>query len=202
MKQSQYNLMFLIFFFVTSLCIWKVDNGVQEALNGVDMLIPYEILEEDNRVLKQINPKPHLINRTLDLSHEERNCLSLNVYWEARNQDTPGQVAVAFVTINRKLNKYFKNDVCEVVKQGYRKTHGSCAFSWFCDGLPDRPKERKAWEKAQQVSDWTIKNYYSQSEIYEDKPTHYHADYIKKPWWTKHMKRITQIGDHIFYSGV
>jgi hypothetical protein len=140
MKQSQYNLMFLIFFFVTSLCLWKVDNGVQQALNEVDMLIPFEILEEDNRVLKQINPKPHLINRTLDLSHEERNCLSLNVYWEARNQDTPGQIAVAFVTINRKLNKYFKNDVCEVVKQGYRKTHGSCAFSWFCDGLPDRPK--------------------------------------------------------------
>ena len=201
MKQSQYNLMFLIFFFVTSLCLWKVDNGVQQALNEVDMLIPYEILE-DNKVLKQINPKPHLISRTLDLSHEERNCLSLNVYWEARNQDTPGQIAVAFVTINRKLNKYFKNDVCEVVKQGYRKTHGSCAFSWFCDGLPDRPKERNAWEKAQQVSEWTIENYYSQSEIYEEKPTHYHADYIKKPWWTKHMKRITQIGDHIFYSGV
>ena len=202
MKQSQYNLMFLIFFFVTSLCLWKVDNGVQQALNEVDMLIPYEILEEDNRVLKQINPKPHLINQTLELSSEERNCLSLNVYWEARNQDIPGQIAVAFVTINRKLNKYFKDDVCEVVKQGYRKTHGSCAFSWFCDGLPDRPKERKAWEKAQQISEWTIENYYSHSEIYEDKLTHYHAVYIKKPWWTKHMKRITQIGDHIFYSGV
>ena len=201
MKQSQYNLMFLIFFFVTSLCLWKVDNGVQQALNEVDMLIPYEVGEQD-LVLKQINPKPHLISQTLDLSHEERNCLSLNIYWEARNQDIPGQIAVAFVTINRKLNKYFKNDVCEVVKQGYRKSRGSCAFSWFCDGLPDRPKEINAWEKAQQVSDWTIENYYSQSEIYEDKPTHYHADYIKKPWWTKHMKRITKIGDHIFYSGV
>jgi spore germination cell wall hydrolase CwlJ-like protein len=203
MKQSQYNLMFLIFFFVTSLCIWKVDNGVQEALNGVDMLIPYEVGEQD-LVLKQIQPKSNFIriNKSLDLSHEERNCLSLNIYWEARNQDTPGQVAVAFVTINRKLNKYFKNDVCEVVKQGYRKSRGSCAFSWFCDGLPDRPKERNAWLKAQQVSEWTIENYYSQSEIYEDKPTHYHADYIKKPWWTKHMKRITKIGDHIFYSGV
>ena len=128
--------------------------------------------------------------------------LSLNIYWESRNQDTPGQIAVAFVTINRKLNKYFKNDVCEVVKQGYRKRHGSCAFSWFCDGLPDRPKERKAWELAQEVSEWTIKNYYTQSEYYTEKPTHYHADYIKKPWWTKHMKRITKIGDHIFYSGV
>ena len=201
MKQSQYNLMFLIFFFVTSLCLWKVDNGVQQALNEVDMLIPYEVGEQD-LVLKQINPKPHLINQTLELSHEERNCLSLNIYWEARNQDIPGQIAVAFVTINRKLNKYFKDDVCEVVKQGYRKTHGSCAFSWFCDGLPDRPKERKAWEKAQQISEWTIENYYSHSEIYEDKLTHYHAVYIKKPWWTKHMKRITQIGDHIFYSGV
>jgi len=203
MKQSQYNLMFLIFFFVTSLCIWKVDNGVQEALNGVDMLIPFEVGEQD-LVLKQIQPKSNFIriNKSLDLSHEERNCLSLNIYWEARNQDTPGQVAVAFVTINRKLNKYFKNDVCEVVKQGYRKSRGSCAFSWFCDGLPDRPKERNAWLKAQQVSEWTIENYYSQSEIYEDKPTHYHADYIKKPWWTKHMKRITKIGDHIFYSGV
>jgi spore germination cell wall hydrolase CwlJ-like protein len=193
----------LILFFVTSLCLWKVDNGVQQALNEVDMLIPYEIGEQD-LVLKQIQPKPNFIriNKSLDLSNEERNCLSLNIYWESRNQDTPGQIAVAFVTINRKLNKYFKNNVCEVVKQGYRKRHGSCAFSWFCDGLPDRPKERKAWEKAQQVSEWTIENYHTQSEIYEDKPTHYHADYIKKPWWTKHMKRITKIGDHIFYSGV
>jgi spore germination cell wall hydrolase CwlJ-like protein len=204
MKQSQYNLMFLIFFFVTSLCLWKVDSGVQQALNEVDMLIPYEVGEQD-LILKQILPNPKFIDRTekvLSLSEEETHCLALNVYWEARNQDTPGQIAVAFVTINRKLNKHFKNTVCEVIKQGYRKKHGSCAFSWFCDGLSDRPKDKKAWKHAQRIAEWTIEYYYTQSEIYTEKPTHYHADYIKQPWWAKNMKRITKIGDHIFYAGV
>jgi len=204
MNQGQYNLMFLIFFFITSVCLWKVDSGVQKALNEVDMLIPFEVEDETKGlVLRQIQPKKYAVkNQILDLSKEESNCLALNVYFEARNQDTPGQIAVAFVTINRKLNRYFKNDICEVVKQGYKKRRGSCAFSWYCDGVSDRPKDRTAWAYSKKVTKWAVDNYYTQLDYYSEKPTHYHADYIKKPWWTKDMKRIVKIGNHIFYSGV
>jgi spore germination cell wall hydrolase CwlJ-like protein len=207
MNQSRYNLMFLIFFILTSLCLWKVDIGVQKALKEVhdlNMQIPLEG-EQQGLVLKQTQPKQKVLvkkKKRLVLSKEETNCLALNVYFEARNQDTPGQIAVAFVTINRKLNKYFKNDICEVVKQGYRKRQGSCAFSWYCDGVSDRPKDKVAWSYSKQVTKWAVENYYTQLDYYSEKPTHYHADYIKKPWWTKDMKRIVKIGNHIFYSGV
>ena len=201
MKQSQYNLMFLIFFFVTSLCLWKVDSGVKQLYNERARILT----ETEHKSILQSNIQTKLIVReykSLTLTEKERNCLALNVYFEARNQDTPGQIAVAFVTINRKLNKYFKNDVCEIVKQGYKKDRKSCAFSWYCDGVSDRPRDNSAWKMANRVANWTIENYYTQLEYYTDKPTHYHADYIKKPWWTKDMKRVAKIGNHIFYAGV
>ena len=45
-------------------------------------------------------------------------CLALNVYHEAKNQSTIGQIAVAQVTMNRVYDERYPNNVCDVVKQG------------------------------------------------------------------------------------
>jgi len=50
-------------------------------------------------------------------------CLALNVYFEARNQDTDGQILVAEVTMNRVADDRFPDEVCAVVWQNK-------AFSW------------------------------------------------------------------------
>ena len=71
-------------------------------------------------------------------------CLALNVYHEARNEPMNGMYAVASVVINRVQDDRWPNNVCAVVKDGYRKDSVKCQFSWYCDGKTDRPKEDRA----------------------------------------------------------
>ena len=72
-------------------------------------------------------------------------CLSLNVYFEARNQPVAGQVAVAQVTMNRVADPRYPDTVCEVV-------YDHKQFSWYWDGKSDRPVEEEAWEQAQLIA--------------------------------------------------
>ena len=62
-------------------------------------------------------------------------CLALNIYHEARDQTTAGQLAVAEVTLNRVEHGSFPNSVCDVGKQGEKDNYGNmergrCQFSW------------------------------------------------------------------------
>ena len=133
---------------------------------------------------------------------EALTCLALNIYWEARNQSTMGQVAVAQVTMNRVIDERFPDSVCEVVTQGEHYTwnpdipiKNKCQFSWYCDGKSDEPKDMDAWEKARLIALGTYK-----SGVYDlvDGSTHYHAVYVLPDWHTS-KQYIMRIDDHIFY---
>lgn len=115
-------------------------------------------------------------------------CLAINIYWEARNQNVSGQLAVAQVTMNRVNDSRYPDNVCEVVYD-YKQ------FSWYWDGKPDRPKNKKAWEKAMMVASAVLDGS-GHTEL--QGVTHYHAVYIQ-PYWQSHMTMITMIGDHVFY---
>ena len=117
-------------------------------------------------------------------------CLALNIYFEARNEDFAGQVAVAEVTLNRVENPKFPNNVCDVVKQ--RKQ-----FSWFWDGKSDKPREAKAWERAVNIAELMIEDRDYITVVGKD-ATHYHATYVD-PYWKPTVHKIAQIGNHIFY---
>ena len=45
-------------------------------------------------------------------------CLAQNIYFEARDQPTVGQLAVASVVLNRVHDDRWPNTVCEVVREG------------------------------------------------------------------------------------
>ena len=49
---------------------------------------------------------------------EELECMTKNIYFEAKNQPLMGQLAVALVVMNRVGDKRFPNTICEVVQQG------------------------------------------------------------------------------------
>lgn len=115
-------------------------------------------------------------------------CLSLNVYWEARNQDIAGQLAVAQVTMNRVKDERWPNNVCEVV-------YDHKQFSWYWDGKSDIPKEEKAWETAMMIASAAMDGT-GHSDLQE--VTHYHAIY-SKPYWKDYMTKVAEIGDHVFY---
>ena len=78
-------------------------------------------------------------------------CLALNIYFESRNQPIEGQVAVSQVVLERVKSDKYPSTVCEVVFQGPTYSwsvnypiRDRCQFSWYCDGLSDKPKDKTA----------------------------------------------------------
>lgn len=85
----------------------------------------------------------------------ESHCLSLALYYEARNESTEARIGLAKVIISRVKSRQYPNTVCGVV---YQNAHlrGQCAFSFACDGLHERPQNLVAWKKAQLLSQRTL----------------------------------------------
>ena len=139
---------------------------------------------------------------------QEISCLATNIYFEARNQDMRGQMAVGHVVMNRVKDERFPKSVCEVVLQGptrpswkdksihYPVRH-RCQFSWYCDGAADKihPKDGNVFEL---INSMAFKIYHGQFTDFTGGATHYHADYVSPEW--RHTKTKTIIvGNHIFY---
>ena len=121
-------------------------------------------------------------------------CLALAVYYEARSEPMLGQVAVAEVVLNRTESSRYPDDVCDVVTQGGTVRH-RCQFSYYCDGKPETPLNRRAWRRAVAIAKLT-RNGVTSANL--DDATHYHATYVA-PYWGAHFKHVRTIGSHIFY---
>lgn len=117
-------------------------------------------------------------------------CLSMNIFFEARNQSLAGQVAVAQITMNRVASPDYPDTVCGVVNQ-YKQ------FSWYWDGKSDVPQEKAAWDRAQMVAIGVLAGS-GHADLMDVNITHYHAVYVQ-PYWTKSMQLVAKIDDHIFY---
>jgi len=134
---------------------------------------------------------PHAVadgDRSLD-------CLTLNVYWEARSEPPLGQLADAAVTLNRVDHPAFPDDVCAVVFDGGEWPRHRCQFSWWCDGKSDRPRDVAAWRTARAAAEKVLTGRYRD-------PTGgalwYHADYVRPPW-ADILSPVTRIGRHVYY---
>ena len=127
-------------------------------------------------------------------------CLALNIYWEARNQDIVGQLAVGQVVMNRVRDKRYPDTPCKVVmqgpvyKSGYPVRH-RCQFSWYCDGKSDKATEQESFKQAYFLSKLIIQGEFRDVT---NGATHYHANYVF-PDWIESKTFTTQIGDHLFY---
>lgn len=121
-------------------------------------------------------------------------CLATAVFFEARDQSTEGQYAVAEVVMNRVESPRWPDDTCGVVYQ-------SRQFSFTHDGSTEgmSPEELNfldgiAWEKALNIATSVL-----EGEIIGLKSTHYHTTYVL-PYWAKHYHADGRIGDHLFYT--
>ena len=147
------------------------------------------------------------ISQEVDLKSVE--CLAMNMYHEARNQGTAGQLAVTAVVLNRVKDNRFPNTICGVVKQGpirpSWKRNGTffpiknrCQFSWWCDGKSDKPYNTKQYNYFKNIS-WIFLSKELDLIDITDGATFYHADYVT-PSWAKSKIRTVEIEDHIFYK--
>ena len=128
---------------------------------------------------------------------KERYCLQQNVYFEARNQSTLGQVSVAWVTLNRMDSKKFPSTICKVIWQNKQ-------FSWTHDGKRDSPGKSKveqlAWTMAGHVVEAVLQDYvWGRNSDAVGRALFYHADYVK-PVWRHNLIKVAKIDNHIFYK--
>ncbi len=119
---------------------------------------------------------------------EEIFWLAINAYHEARGESFAGMKAVCHVVLNRAKRR--EQTVKEVVLAPMQ-------FSWHNGGVFPAIKEYgslctafKAAEEA--LSEW------QKGECLHG-ADHYFADYIKPPVWAKEMKKVAEIGKHIFF---
>jgi spore germination cell wall hydrolase CwlJ-like protein len=127
---------------------------------------------------------------TKDLSIEaELDCLVKNIYFEARGETENGQIAVAYVTLNRVRSSKYPNSICGVVKD-------PAQFSWFWDNKSDLMKNEKAKKKAYVIATDILLGKYKDST---KNALFYHNTSII-PNWTKNLAKVVKIDNHIFYK--
>lgn len=123
-------------------------------------------------------------------------CLAENISFEAPDESYTGKLAVATVTMNRVHAKAFPKTVCGVVYQ--RNTRG-CQFSWTCTRRRTINPEiyQLALRIAQEVLNEGRRLAMIQNALY------FHSTSVSPRWSRdKDIRRIAQIGAHIFYISV
>lgn len=128
--------------------------------------------------------------------------MALNIYHEARNESTAGQVAVGQVVLNRVKSSRFPESVCSVVYQGIHQgghpVANKCQFSWYCDGRHDVPTNILAFNKSTEIAQWLLVTQHWLPDL-TDGSLWYHANYVE-PRWSKVKHKMLQIDQHIFYK--
>lgn len=128
------------------------------------------------------------------------NCLALNVYREAGHEPFEGKVAVAQVTLNRVESGDFPKEICAVVYQKGKNPFTDkivCQFSWYCETKHHkRPIDDEVYDESYRVAKMVFLEGFRLESI--QNALYYHADYVNPNW---KLKRITKIGNHIFYEG-
>lgn len=140
-----------------------------------------------------VNEASAVSKREITVGNQYR-CLAQAVYFEARGESVEGQRAVAHVVLNRVQDRRYPNTVCGVVYQNQHLAN-RCQFSFACDGLPDVPREGRAWRRALVVAMEALTGV---SDDITLASTHYHARYVE-PLWAPSLKETVRLGQHIFY---
>jgi spore germination cell wall hydrolase CwlJ-like protein len=200
----------------------KVATSVAGLLAGVAVFVafPEADVNADTSYI-QIEQPAFMLEREypqddagvlVDFQDEEMLCLAKNIYYEANGQPVVGKYAVTHVVLNRVESMSYPDTICGVIQQAELSQwhldntgkevpiRNRCQFSWYCDGLSDDPIPGRNWEEAVRIASEMYSLYLDDNlplDITEDS-MYYHATYVN-PYWAKHMTRVAQIGDHIFY---
>ena len=134
------------------------------------------------------------LRREASTAMAETDCLAQAVYYEARGETRPGQIAVAQVVANRVRSKHFPDTVCGVVYQGSERSTG-CQFSFTCDSSLEEAPRGRAWTRAQSVASLVMSQ---PTKSLVGRSTHYHTTEVK-PKWSAELERTRTVGSHVFY---
>ena len=129
-------------------------------------------------------------------------CLTANIFYEARNQSKTGMQAVAAVTYNRAASGKYPSSICKVVfqKMQFSWTHQTPykQYSKVLEGdLSDYSvKDRAKYQQALEIAQKPVKHVRA---MLPSDTMHYHAAYIS-PKWKYKMTEVRVVGSHVFYK--
>ena len=178
---------------LTSIVLLVTNFLVLSRLGNVEKKI--EKTEENIREIKQevevIKESLYDSGIKLTLSNEEKKCLAKNIFFEAGIEPIEGKIAVAQVTMNRLETNRWGDNVCSVV-------YARKQFSWTLEKKKVNEKPSgPLWKESMSALEKFIQGY---RIVGLENSRHYHADYIKKPYWAKKKRTVETIGQHIFYE--
>ena len=126
---------------------------------------------------------------TKKLNKHAIDCLTDNLYHEARGEGERGMIAVANVTLNRVKNPKFPQDVCGVVYQPNQ-------FSWV--GRIDQVDDEHSYSRAQAIAMKALDG--KAPKIVGDAEYYLNPKKVKNmPKWAKEYKKVKVVGEHHFY---
>lgn len=153
--------------------------------------------------------KPFNCDKVKKTGFSEVACLACNINHEARNQSEKGKAAVAYVTINRAISRYFPKTICDVVweiRVHYITHRPTAMFSWTLDKYTNLAIEQNPWYESLRIAYQIYNDWIEYGEELVDPITKgsmwYHADYVHPSWAsnTERLRKVTVIGSHIFYA--
>lgn len=169
------------------------DSEDDQSLNVVS------VINNPKPILPPVQPVPQAkpqsrsllvqVNDHINYTRKELECLAKNIFWEAGVEQELGQYAVANVTINRLKNGTWGTNICQVV-------YSHAQFSWTLTPRVFATPPEQALQHSREIATKVL-NGIRVSALHNS--LFYHASYVK-PQWVDPSKRITQIGQHIFYT--
>lgn len=172
-------------------------NAGQDAAQLVLRLQPVKTAQAEVASTLPVTRVRDVTNRPAYQAYlREKDCLATAIYFEARGESTMGQRAVAEVILARTKVPGRPKTICGVVYEGSHRRTG-CQFSFTCDGISDRVRDRNAWRQAMRIATNVMRTGGKVNSV-AGGATFYHADYVS-PGWASRMVKVAEIGTHIFY---
>ncbi|MBN8500832.1 MAG: cell wall hydrolase [Sphingomonadales bacterium] len=159
----------------------QVPVGTAKAVASPEVLpAPSPIKASSLAAMVASQPQPAELSREL-------HCLAGAVYFEAKSESLPGQLAVGRVIVARSKSGRFPNSYCGVVFQPSQ-------FS-FVRGrsMPAIPRASKQWKNAVAIAQIAHSNSWA-SPV--EGALFFHASYVSPGW---KLRRVGRIDNHVFY---
>lgn len=147
--------------------------------------------------------KPENLNQACDHGQTESQCMVCNMYFEARNQSDKGVIAVGLVTLNRMHSSMFPASVCDIVWEKHKSLSTGkmvSQYSWTTGITHATMQNKDEVRRINRLLDQVLHmEATGQNKIVSTDTMWYHTTEVH-PIWSRDMKTVAHIGDHIFFS--
>lgn len=143
------------------------------------------------------------VAQTAKVDHTKQDvaCLKANLFFEARGESLKGKEAVAKVTLNRVKSKKYPSSVCAVVFQkkqfswSFQQPYSKIQKVLQGDMRGYSALDKQAYLESKKTAETALK---TPPNVLPESALWYHANYVQ-PKWAAKMKKVKQVGKHIFY---